>query len=62
MFARLNAMALVGMSGAPKDMSDEERARLVTSIVADCADVMRPYTDESGLAFELRTNLAMGFS
>jgi hypothetical protein len=24
----------------------------------DCADVMRPYTDESGLAFEIRTNLA----
>jgi ubiquinone/menaquinone biosynthesis C-methylase UbiE len=59
-FARLNAMALVSMSTAGPNISDEERGRLVTSIVRDCADVMRPYTDESGLAFEMRTNLATG--
>jgi ubiquinone/menaquinone biosynthesis C-methylase UbiE len=59
-FARMNAMALVGMSEAGPSLGDEERGRLVTNIVRDCADVVRAYTDESGLAFELRTNLATG--
>lgn len=61
-FARMNAMALVGMSDAPKDMSDDDRGRLVASILRDCEDVLRRYTDDSGLAFELCTNLTTAVS
>jgi hypothetical protein len=57
-FVRLNALALVGMSAASKEMSDEERGRTVAAIVRDSADVVLPYTDEAGLAFELSTNVA----
>jgi ubiquinone/menaquinone biosynthesis C-methylase UbiE len=61
-FARMNAMALVGMSANGPNLSEEDRGRLVSRIMRDCADVMRPYTDESGLAFEIRTNLATGIN
>ena len=57
-FVRLNAMALVGMSAASKEMSDEERGRTVAAITRDSADVVLPYTDKMGLAFELGTNVA----
>lgn len=57
-FVRLNAMALVGMSAAAKDMTDEERQRVVGAIVADSADAIRPCTTDSGLAYELSTNVA----
>jgi len=57
-FLRLNTMALVGMSVAGKAMDDEERKRVVGEIVSESASVLQPYTDESGLAFELSTNLA----
>jgi ubiquinone/menaquinone biosynthesis C-methylase UbiE len=56
-FVRLNAIALVGMSAASKEMSDEERGQLVAAITRDSADVMRLHTDETGLAFELGTNV-----
>lgn len=56
---RLNTMALVGMSGVGKGMGDEERKRVVEAIVRESAPVLQPYTDGSGLAFELRTNLAV---
>jgi ubiquinone/menaquinone biosynthesis C-methylase UbiE len=55
---RLNTMALVGMSTGGKAMSDEERKRVVEAIVNESAGVLQPYTDDSGLAFELGTNLA----
>ncbi len=57
-FVRLNAIALVGMSTASKEMSDEERGRTVAAITRDSAEVVLPYTDETGLAFELSTNVA----
>ena len=57
-FVRLNAMALAGMSARGKDMTDEERERVVAAVVGDSADAMRPYTDASGLRFELTTNVA----
>jgi ubiquinone/menaquinone biosynthesis C-methylase UbiE len=55
---RLNAMALVGISAAGKEMGDEERKRVVGVIVRESAPVLQAYTDESGVAFELSTNLA----
>jgi ubiquinone/menaquinone biosynthesis C-methylase UbiE len=57
-FVRLNAMAFVGMSGAGKGMDEQERKRVVDTIVRDSAPVLQRYTDGSGLAFELSTNLA----
>lgn len=56
-FVHLNAMALIGMSAGSKQMADEERERLVTAIVRDSAEVMPPYTDEKGLAFEIAANV-----
>jgi SAM-dependent methyltransferase len=57
-FVRLNAMALIGMSAGSKTMSDEERGRVLAAVVRDSAEVISPYTDAAGLAFELSTNLA----
>jgi len=57
-FVRLNALALVGMSAVSKEMSDEERGRIVSAITRDSAEAMLPYTGETGLAFELSTNVA----
>lgn len=56
-FVRLNAMALVGMSARSKDMSEAEREQVMAAIARDSTDVLRPYTDEAGLAFELSTNV-----
>ena len=56
-FVRLNAMALVGMSAASKDMGEEDRGRIVAAITRDSAEVVLPHTDEAGFAFELRTNV-----
>jgi ubiquinone/menaquinone biosynthesis C-methylase UbiE len=57
-FIRLNAMAFVGMSAAGRAMGDEGRKRVVDTIVAESAPVLRSYSDASGLVFELSTNLA----
>jgi len=59
-FVRLNTMALVGMSAASKQMSDDERNRMVAAILGDSAAVLAPYTDDSGLAFEISSNVATG--
>jgi ubiquinone/menaquinone biosynthesis C-methylase UbiE len=57
-FVRLNAMALVGMSAASREIDDEERERIVATIARDSAEVALPHTDETGFAFELSTNVA----
>jgi hypothetical protein len=51
-------MAFVGMSAAGRAMGDEGRKRVVDTIVAESAPVLRSYSDASGLVFELSTNLA----
>jgi hypothetical protein len=51
-------MALVGMSAVAKEIGDQERKRVVEVIVRESAPSLQPYTDESGLAFDLSTNLA----
>jgi SAM-dependent methyltransferase len=56
-FLRLNTMALVGMSAAGKTMTDEERKRIVETIVGESAAVLRRFSDGSAIAFELSTNL-----
>ena len=55
---QLNTMALVGMSAAGKEMSDQERQGVVDAIVSESGPVLQPYTNGSEIAFEVRTNLA----
>jgi ubiquinone/menaquinone biosynthesis C-methylase UbiE len=57
-FARLNAMAIVGMSEGGKGMADEERSRAAEQIVADSEGVLRRYAEGSGVAFSLVANVA----
>jgi ubiquinone/menaquinone biosynthesis C-methylase UbiE len=57
-FVRLNAMALVGMSTAGKEMNAQKRQLTIDAIVRDSAAVLRAYAHGPGIAFELRTNLA----
>lgn len=58
-YVRLNAMALVGMSAASKEMSDDERRQVMAAIARDSADVVRRQTDEQGFAYEISTNVTM---
>jgi ubiquinone/menaquinone biosynthesis C-methylase UbiE len=57
-FVRLNTMAFIGMSAAGKSMNDQERKRASETIVTESAPVLQGYSDASGTAFELSTNLA----
>jgi ubiquinone/menaquinone biosynthesis C-methylase UbiE len=57
-FLRLNTMALVGMSPAGRAMGNRERQRVVDAIASESAPVLQAYSDGSGLAFGLSTNLA----
>ncbi len=59
-FVRLNAMALVGMSAAGKQLTVEERSRVADTIVSDSAEALAPYTNGRELSFEISANIAMG--
>jgi ubiquinone/menaquinone biosynthesis C-methylase UbiE len=59
-FARLNTMAVIGMSAAAKALPDEERARVINEIVNQSMTAMQPYLDGGAVVFELRSNLAIG--
>lgn len=59
LFIRLNTMAFVGMSTTGKAMSDDDRKRVIENIIEESAPVLQQYSDGPGLAFELRTNLAI---
>lgn len=58
-FIRLNTMAFVGMSGAGKTLSDDERKRVMENIIEESMPVVQQFSDGGQLAFELRTNLAI---
>jgi len=58
LFVRMNSMALLGMSGPGKAMSDAERQRTVEAIASDSAEVLRAHTSEGALVCELSTNFA----
>jgi ubiquinone/menaquinone biosynthesis C-methylase UbiE len=55
---RGNAMALIGMSAAAKDLDEAERHRVADAIVSESECVRERYSDGSELAFEMSTNLA----
>lgn len=57
-FIRANAMALMGMSAASKEMSDDQRERILAAIVNDSAAIALANTDGEGLAFETSANVA----
>ncbi len=57
-FLRLNTMAFIGMSAASKSMNDEERKGVIEAIATESAPVLQRYSDPSGTAFEVSTNLA----
>lgn len=59
LFVRLNAVALIGMVPASKSFSDEERDRIVAAIERDSAELVRVYTDEAGVAYDLGANFVL---
>jgi ubiquinone/menaquinone biosynthesis C-methylase UbiE len=60
LFARLNTMALMGMSPAAKAMTEASRAELVTTIVEESVQHVLPrYADGTGIAFANCTNIAI---
>lgn len=58
-FARLNAMAVVGMSAAGKTMNDEQRGQAVAAVTTDSVDALQPYMEGNDLVFEIGSNIAV---
>jgi ubiquinone/menaquinone biosynthesis C-methylase UbiE len=56
--ARLNAMALVGMSAASKRLDDGQRERAIDAIAAESMDAFAPYLQGGDLVFETTSNVA----
>ena len=56
-FVRMNAMALLGMSGAVEDSAARER--LLELIVRESDEAVRSHTEGAALAFEMSANIAM---
>jgi hypothetical protein len=59
-FIRMNAMALIGMSGTRS--SDEERERLLDAVAEESIAAMRPSLDGAALVCEMRSNVAVGLA
>ena len=57
-FVRMNSMALVGMSPAARQMGDEERARLLTTVIDDCTRAATPFMSGNVLSFAMSSNVA----
>jgi ubiquinone/menaquinone biosynthesis C-methylase UbiE len=60
-FARLNAMAVVGMSAAAATMNDEQRAQARDRITTDSVNAMQGYCEGSDLVFDIGSNIAVAF-
>jgi hypothetical protein len=58
-FLRINTRAIVGMSSSGSTMDAQQRALLVDAIASDSAGAVEPYRRESGLEFELSSNIAV---
>lgn len=57
-FARLNAMALVGMSGAAKRLGEAEREQAIDAIASESLEVFADYARGAELAFDTFSNVA----
>lgn len=55
-FVRMNAMALVGMSKA--QLQEQERDRVLETIVVESMDAMKPYLEGATLVCEFCSNIA----
>ncbi|HTS89867.1 MAG TPA: methyltransferase domain-containing protein [Gemmatimonadales bacterium] len=53
LFARLNALALIGMSAAAKTLTDTERERLIDGILRESEPLVAQHTDNAGFAYEI---------
>jgi len=58
LFARLNAMAVIGMSEKGKAMSDAERGELAGRIAAESQDVIAKATKNGTFVLPMTTNIA----
>jgi hypothetical protein len=58
LFARLNAMAVIGMSEKGKAMSEAERGELAVQIAAESQDVIARTTKNGMFVLPLTTNIA----
>jgi SAM-dependent methyltransferase len=59
LFARLNAMAVIGMSEKGKGMNEAARGELAGQIAADSQAVIDRYTRNGAFVFTLSTNIAI---
>ena len=57
-FIRMNSMALVGMSPAAKELGDEERARLLSTVIEECTRAAAPFMNGNALSFAMSSNVA----
>ena len=57
LFARMNAMAVVGMSSKGKALDESGRAQLAGEIASATLDVVKRYTRDGVLTFALATNV-----
>jgi ubiquinone/menaquinone biosynthesis C-methylase UbiE len=58
LYARLNAMAVIGMTDKGKKMNDAERGELAGRIAAESHDVIARFTKDGAFVFPLATNIA----
>jgi len=59
LFARLNAMAVIGMSEKGKTMSETERGELAGRIAGESADAIARGTKSGSFVLPLATNIAI---
>jgi ubiquinone/menaquinone biosynthesis C-methylase UbiE len=58
LYARLNAMAVIGMTAKGKTLNDTERAELAGRIAADSQEVIARFTGNGAFVFPLTSNIA----
>jgi hypothetical protein len=58
-FARLNAMAVIGMSEKGKALTEAARGEMAGQIAADSQAVIDRYTKNGAFVFPLSTNIAL---
>jgi ubiquinone/menaquinone biosynthesis C-methylase UbiE len=58
LFARLNAMAVVGMTAKGKAMNEAERGEVAGRIAADSQEIVARLTNQGTFVFPLATNIA----
>ena len=59
LFARLNAMAVIGMSAKGKTLNETERGELAGRIAADSQEAIARHTQNGAFVFPITTNIAI---